>query len=583
MKSMIASTVLGRLLLHLPSNVNSTRRFLVPILNRSDIDFDLKNPASILATLKYNSVVQGKLKSGLSGNNGGDRDVAVKVVPWARPDLAWNEVETFSVLGKHPFLLDFIGVSQDKDDSFLVVTELVPHGLTLEQYCVKQVQAKKAPLDFRLINQLARAMVHVHSKNVVHRDLKASNVFVKRSGDSSHSIRLADFDRSTMLLDGNLLEEPCGSLFHMAPELLRWEKYDRKVDVYAFGVLLYEFAHGGASPYEGSIGSGLPGTMTQEEFATRVAGEDGLRPKWTFQEHTLRRLAERCWHPSPSERPEFEEIVEVLQREYPLREEQLRLLSELESTQRDEDNTHLQLVGTSASIGLVRRRMEDALAVLQMEGDSSTTVCGVFDGLRDSRTADFAARKFGLNMFETVLEEKDKADSGTVRMELLRVDESLARVIPEIECGSTATVALVNSKQLCVGWLGDSSAYLFRKTVTPNATPSVHYQAVSLITKHAPDRPDELERIDSHQGTVGREFTYLDNGDKRPIGPWRAFMPAPKLGETDEKGHSRIGMAVSRALGLFPFRPVISGEPEFVAVDRDYDKDEYLVLASDGL
>lgn len=522
--------------MHLPASKYSARRFVTPLLRPKQIKFDLFDKHARLATLEHDKVIKGVLDSSYP--------VAIKLVPWSRSDLAWNEVEIFSALPKHPTLLEFFGISQT-DDNFLIISELASHR-TLRDILVDP--ESKGSINPKWLTTLASVMNHLHANDVIHRDLCPEHILLDQT---ESTIKLADLNHARILRGSQLMDEPLvlpkESLLYAAPELLGGKPYDRKVDVYSFGAIMYECIH----------------NVSLKTLAAR--------PAWTHPDQNLRRLCERCMSLAADERPEFEEISETLQRDFPIP------IIAPQDKQYAEEN--LPRVGTCASIGHVRKSMEDALMVVSIP-DSSTLICGVFDGLRDSRTAEFAAKKCALNAFVKTNEESSTDLKEIVESALRVTDDSLKTVVPPTRCGSTATMAAVDQLGISLGWLGDSSAYLFRKADADADQMKPNYQAVSLITKHAPNRPDELARIDANNGVVVRETMHLTNGERRPIGPWRA-MAQPNSKDDTEK--SRVGLAVSRALGLFDFRPIISGEPEFASLEKKPERDLFLILASDGL
>eukprot|EP00929_Paragymnodinium_shiwhaense_P096966 TRINITY_DN58740_c0_g1_i1.p1 TRINITY_DN58740_c0_g1~~TRINITY_DN58740_c0_g1_i1.p1 ORF type:complete len:699 (-),score=116.07 TRINITY_DN58740_c0_g1_i1:522-2555(-) len=86
--------------------------------------------------------------------------------------------------------------------------------------------------------QLLTGLAYVHSQNIIHRDLKAMNVFLKRSW--THLV-IGDFGISTMLDNSNDVVSGCvGTPAYMAPELVWNERYSNAVDLWAVGVMLFE-------------------------------------------------------------------------------------------------------------------------------------------------------------------------------------------------------------------------------------------------------------------------------------------------------------------------------------------------------
>lgn len=564
----------------------------------------------------------------------GYRDWLFKFTPWDRSRLACREIETCALLqadGEDLGTVALLAIGASAEHLVRVMARSW-HG-TLARYLLDQRGAGLdggGPASARsLLGQVAATMAKLHARHVIHRDLKAENILVfgdegevkgdgggngggkgggKVEGDGEGGkpdpgavrVRVADFDRAVSLPADRQLEEPVGSLFHMAPELHAHQAYDGKVDVYAFGILMFEVAHGGARPYD-DVATGMPGSITAATFAERVLG-GGLRPRWTADDPALAALAARCWAADPASRPTFAEIVEQLggnEAWPPLP------ASWCGAARRPEPVT----VALSSHVGKVARHSEDAAAVLLAPDQM---VAGVFDGLRAQRTSEYAAWRLPLTiaaatrscvtdaaamMHEVVLNEavldqavldqavldevvldeaalpepgghEDARHEQAVRDAFARFDDSLRRLEPAIDCGSTATLAVVTDDALALAWLGDSPAWLFRTGPHGAAV-----EVLALTHPHVPERPDEAARVAAGGGIVGREQRLLDNGEAAPWGPVRVFVPA--------SGH-RNGVALSRALGLLAFRPAIGAEPDW-HWQRRQPEDAFLVIGSDGV
>lgn len=92
--------------------------------------------------------------------------------------------------------------------------------------------------EFWVLRQLAEALEHIHSKDIIHKDLKPENVLVDAKGD----VRLIDFSLCQTKWDrwlqfGKRVE---GTPLYMAPEQIRGERCSSLTDIYAFGLLAYE-------------------------------------------------------------------------------------------------------------------------------------------------------------------------------------------------------------------------------------------------------------------------------------------------------------------------------------------------------
>ncbi|KAL1527768.1 hypothetical protein AB1Y20_009153 [Prymnesium parvum] len=85
--------------------------------------------------------------------------------------------------------------------------------------------------------QIASALAHMHANSIIHRDLKAHNIFLT----SRNIVKVGDFGISKVL-DGTsvLAKTAVGTPYYLAPEVINGEPYGCKADVWALGVLLYE-------------------------------------------------------------------------------------------------------------------------------------------------------------------------------------------------------------------------------------------------------------------------------------------------------------------------------------------------------
>lgn len=490
-----------------------------------------------------------------------------KLSPWKNASLAFNEADVYSWIyaaADPPGIVELVGVSGTQEHFIRVLRR--SHAGSLNRFLFDRTRGDHRLMETAfarsLLARIARAMADIHALDIVHRDLKAENVLVFDTGaDPAGDVlpQVADFDRAARLPDGEFLHEPVGSLYHMAPELLAWQPYDRRVDIYAFGILMFEVAHGGSRPHS-HVATGMPGSITSKEFADQVVNQ-AFRPVWAHGDDALKTIASRCWAANPDDRPQFREIAEWLQSEPGERAPFAWSPSAQRARLAPAD---IDGVGIACDVGRVRPTMEDAACVLKT--DDALIAC-VFDGLRGARASAFAARQLAMALLDALAREGGD-DEAAVRDAFKALNAVLRSIEPAIECGSTAVVAVVRDDDLLVAWIGDSPAFLFRKS---GSGPG--FSATPIVDRHHPGRDDEAARIAGHGGVVRREQRLLDSGEIAAWGPLRVFVPAVD---------PNAGIAVSRTVGLFPFRPAIGDEPEIFRLPR-HDDDLFLVLGSDGV
>jgi serine/threonine protein kinase len=139
---------------------------------------------------------------------------------------------------------------------------------------------------------------YLHSKNFIHRDLKPSNIFI----DSECRIRIGDFGTTRMEDCGSSTTSTLGTTPYVAPEVLDRAAPTKKVDVFAFGLTVYEILKG-----EGVF----PKDITPMQLCRLYS--KGFRPEIPPTIHrSVKKLIERCWNDDPDKRPSFDEIYEKL-------------------------------------------------------------------------------------------------------------------------------------------------------------------------------------------------------------------------------------------------------------------------------
>uniref|UniRef100_H2YPI0 non-specific serine/threonine protein kinase n=1 Tax=Ciona savignyi TaxID=51511 RepID=H2YPI0_CIOSA len=198
------------------------------------------------------------------------REVAIKIIdkkqlnPSSLQKL-FREVRIMKHLD-HPNIVKLYEVIENSKQLLLVMEYanggevfdyLVAHGRMKEKearakfrQCFCVTHGLSIPLNTKcdkISNSIVSSVQYLHSKKIVHRDLKAENLLL----DADMNIKIADFGFSNEFTPGHKLDTFCGSPPYAAPELFQGKKYDGpEVDVWSLGVILYTLVSG-SLPFDG--------------------------------------------------------------------------------------------------------------------------------------------------------------------------------------------------------------------------------------------------------------------------------------------------------------------------------------------
>ena len=239
------------------------------------------------------------------------REVAIKVLPEGfsdEPERLVRFEREAKVLASlnHNNIATLYGFESEGDAQFLVM-ELVPGETLADRIARGAIPVQQA---LPLFLQIAEGLESAHEKGIVHRDLKPANVKVSPEG----KIKILDFGLAkalnpleavsgsgasglsqspTMTLAATMRGEVLGTAAYMSPEQARGQAVDRRADVWAFGICLFE-ALTGHTVFDG-------GTVT-DTLAMLLQSEpdwDDLPPR---APQPLRDLLRRCLEKEPQER-----------------------------------------------------------------------------------------------------------------------------------------------------------------------------------------------------------------------------------------------------------------------------------------
>ncbi|KAJ6816981.1 serine/threonine-protein kinase HT1-like [Iris pallida] len=294
------------------------------------------DPAKL--TIRY-EVARGTYGTVYRGTYDG-QDVAVKLLDWGEDGLA-TDAETAALRASfqqevavwhkldHPNVTKFVGASMGTSElkipsknpsgdgqnclparACCVVVEFLSGG-TLKKYLIKNYRKK---LTYSNVIQLALdlsrgfgkfllfyRLSYLHSKKIVHRDVKTENMLLEYP---SKTLKIADFGVARVEAQNPKdMTGETGTLGYMAPEVLDGKPYNRKCDVYSFGICLWEI-YCCDMPYP---------DLSFAEVSSAVVRQN-LRPDIPrCCPSALANIMRRCWDADPDKRPDMDVVVSLLE------------------------------------------------------------------------------------------------------------------------------------------------------------------------------------------------------------------------------------------------------------------------------
>ncbi len=158
-----------------------------------------------------------------------------------------------------------------------------------------------------VLRDVAKALAYAHGKGVVHRDIKPENVLLSANIAVVSDFGIAkavDASRTQPGIDLTEAGVSLGTPAYMAPEQALGDTIDARTDVYAWGVIAYEVVTG-AHPFAGK-------TTAQKLIAAHIADRPAPIAPRADLPVALTELIARSLSKSPSERPDFAEVIRVL-------------------------------------------------------------------------------------------------------------------------------------------------------------------------------------------------------------------------------------------------------------------------------
>ncbi|KAG6769618.1 hypothetical protein POTOM_025271 [Populus tomentosa] len=267
--------------------------------------------AEIMGKSSYGTAYKATLEDG--------NQVAVKRLR-EKTTKGQMEFETeAAALGKirHPNLLALRAYYLGPKGEKLLVFDNMPIGSLASYLHARGPEiAVDWPTRMNIAIGVARGLNHLHTQQeIIHGNLTSSNILL----DEQTNAHIAEFGLSRLMTTAantNVIST-VGTLGYRAPELSKLKNANTKTDVYSLGVIILELLTG-KSPGEPMNGMDLPqwvASIVKEEWTNEIFDLELVRDSQTIVDELLNtlKLALHCVDPTPTARPEAEEVVQQLE------------------------------------------------------------------------------------------------------------------------------------------------------------------------------------------------------------------------------------------------------------------------------
>ena len=196
-------------------------------------------------------------------------------------------------------IVKYYGANKD-NESFYILMEFC-ESLDLKKFIRESKSLIDENIIYKIVNEICLGIREIHKRNIIHRDLKPENIFIDKNND----IKIGDFGISRQLSNTKKYSNSSiGTLNYMAPEVVKGEDYNTKVDIWDFGCIIYELLTLKIC-FDGKDLSSIPKILSGKHGTIDI---NKYNPKWQDLINLLLKLDYK-------ERPDIEWVYNFIRKE----------------------------------------------------------------------------------------------------------------------------------------------------------------------------------------------------------------------------------------------------------------------------
>lgn len=215
-------------------------------------------------------------------------------------ELVKGEIDIMK-LCRHPYVVRLLDHFENSEYIFIVMEYLA--GGDLGEYLNNVKYRVSEERAANIMYQLGTGIKYLHDYGILHRDLKPENIMLTTRNENSE-IKIMDFGLSKIMGPQETVADGFGTLSFVAPEVLVRQPYNRQIDIWSLGIILFHMLSG-CLPFDDE-------SDDEEIIAKKIVFEEVQFPsnKWAKKSEEVKDIIRKCLIKDPKQRVKIDDFLD---------------------------------------------------------------------------------------------------------------------------------------------------------------------------------------------------------------------------------------------------------------------------------